>query len=267
MDNKNIERARRLLAQMINRDCSMRISQNGRVALVDIRGHRTIKCDMAIVENWLSSGVIALNGHQISITDAGRASIARHTATAQPFRAQHDAVTTKQHPDEAEECTVQITDESPLARLSKIKTADGDMYLSTVEMEAGERLRRDFERAMMQPRVTASLDPTRVAGRKNKARNTAADLTDTAIGARQRIANALDTLEPELAGVAIDICCFLKGLETVEVERCWPRRSAKLMLKTALGGLGRHYFPTAKPKHSSVATMHWGAEDYRPSMR
>lgn len=69
-------------------------------------------------------------------------------------------------------------------------------------------------------------------------------------------------MEPELAGVAVDVCCFAKGLETVERKRQWPARSAKLMLRTALLVLARHY--ALPPVGKSRSRHHWGAEDYRP---
>jgi Domain of unknown function (DUF6456) len=68
-----------------------------------------------------------------------------------------------------------------------------------------------------------------------------AELTDTALASRQRVDKAIDAVGPELACVLIDVCCFLKGLEQVEMERGWPVRSAKIVLMTVLGVLHRHY--------------------------
>lgn len=271
MNSKNELRAQRLLAQMDGKQCKLLRAQNDDLVLVHIEGFRTLKCASNMMAKMVSSGAVTLSGDTLEVTPAGRTSLRRQAAVKQPFRAQHDAVVLKQfaspQADTAESSAVWVTDESPLSRLGKLKAACGRPYLTRLEFEAGERLRRDFEAGMMQPRVTASLDPTRVAGGRSALRNNVADLTDTALGARERVSRALDRLEPELAGIAVDICCFLKGFETVENERGWPRRSAKLMLKTALGGLSRHYFAVATGKGSSATIQHWGADQYRPALR
>ncbi|WP_075290191.1 DUF6456 domain-containing protein [Pararhizobium arenae] len=153
--------------------------------------------------------------------------------------------------------------ESPLGAMARLKEKSGSAFLPPEALAAGERLHADFVRAGLQPRLTMIYEPRLAATPRGGARNAAADLSDTALAARERVARAMEAIGPELCGVALDVCCFEKGLETVERERQWPARSAKLMLRTALMALSRHYQPPAKGK----AIHRWGAEGYRPDMR
>ncbi|MBB4007263.1 DUF6456 domain-containing protein [Allorhizobium taibaishanense] len=153
-------------------------------------------------------------------------------------------------------------DDQPFSSVARLRDRNGKPYLPPEAVEAGERLARDFERGHLQPRITASFEP-RLSQKHKGARPSGPDLTDTALAARRRVSAALITLGPDLSGVVLDICCFAKGLELVERERQWPARSAKLMLRTALLALARHYAPPAK---ASRELRHWGEGDYRPAL-
>jgi Domain of unknown function (DUF6456) len=157
------------------------------------------------------------------------------------------------------------TSESPLDRLYLRGGRSGKAWLSEAEFKAGERLRQDFECGRLQPRVTVNWDtsPGRVRGRSAGG---GMELSDFALDARLRVEKALGTLQAGLAGIALDVCCFLKGLEQVERERQWPPRSAKLMLKTALAGLAEHYglVKSDRRKHGNI--LHWGDDNYRPNI-
>lgn len=150
---------------------------------------------------------------------------------------------------------------SPLSALSRLKDRAGASWLTPAAVEAGERLARDFHYAALQPRVTQTYEAS-IGARQRPGPGGAAELRDSVVAARLRVSAAVEAMGPELAGIALDVCCFEKGLETVERERQWPSRSAKLMLKTALLHLDRHYNPPAPPparrRHA------WGAEGYRP---
>jgi hypothetical protein len=67
------------------------------------------------------------------------------------------------------------------------------------------------------------------------------DISDLAAEARKALAEIPKILPVDCAGVVLDVCGLLKGLQTVESERGWPRRSAKLVLRIGLDQLARHY--------------------------
>ena len=159
--------------------------------------------------------------------------------------------------------------ESPLSWLRRRKDKDGTPMISAAEFEAGERLRADFTFGQLMPSTTARWSPVGAGdGRPRSAGNTAADLTDNALAARERVQRALEAVGPELSGILVDVCCFLKGVEEIEKTRGWPVRSAKLVLRLALAALARHYglSGTATGTRRGGAVVHWGADDYRPAL-
>jgi Domain of unknown function (DUF6456) len=153
-----------------------------------------------------------------------------------------------------------VTVESPIDYLASRKDKNGVPLLGKEEWVAGDRLRTDFTRANMLPGISMRWgEPIRVSGGAGGN----AMQTDMAMAARKRVAKALEAVGPEFSGLLLDVCCFLKGLEQVEIERKWPQRSAKLMLRAGLSILARHYTPPGKVDAKIRA---WGTEDYRPSL-
>ncbi|WEZ84010.1 DUF6456 domain-containing protein [Rhizobium sp. 32-5/1] len=151
--------------------------------------------------------------------------------------------------------------ESPLGGVARLKEKSGEAFLTAAALDAGLRLHADFTRAQLQPQLTMRYEPRLSTKTKGMAGGTG-DLCDSAISARGRVRAAVEAIGPELSGVALDVCCFEKGLETVERERQWPVRSAKLMLRAALMALARHYAPP--PSRSRMSAC--GAEGYRPDI-
>lgn len=158
--------------------------------------------------------------------------------------------------------------ESPLAWLARRKDKDGQPMLADAEFDAGERLRADFWFAQMTPRTTANWSLLLSGGGGGKgAPDIGPDIRDSVIAAQQRVRRALAAVGPDLAGVLVDVCCHLKGLEASERASGWPQRSGKVILQIALRQLARHYgmLPSSVPNDErSVQIRHWGTSDYRP---
>lgn len=183
------------------------------------------------------------SGGRLVATQAGHARVLRQLTADRaidPFRAQHLTLARRliALPDGHADVVIDEA-ESPLARLAKRKGRDGAPLIEEVQVQAGERLRVDFTRAQMTPRVTSSWDASRAQGRRGQ--SGAGTFTDVVVAAREQLRRALDAVGPEFAGLLLDVCCFLKGLEDVERERRWPPRSAKVVLQLGLDRLARHY--------------------------
>jgi hypothetical protein len=148
--------------------------------------------------------------------------------------------------------------ESPLARLAIGKSP----FLEPHHVEAGERVRRLVERAQLRSRVTMTYSASRVAGSPHHKN----DISDMAVDARRAVAEIHRVLPADCSGVVLDVCGFLKGLQEVEWERGWPRRSAKLVLRIGLEQLALHYGLYAVAVGKARAGGHaWLPDGARPS--
>ena len=155
------------------------------------------------------------------------------------FRAQHLDLAVHEIMTDGGIARVLMNDsESPLAWLARRKGRDGRAMIDANQYVAGEKLRADFTRAHMSPRITSSWTAPTGGGTLG---NGAGEMTDLIVASRQRVRLALEACGPEFSGVLLDVCCFLRGLEEVEHERGWPSRSAKIVLQLALSRLARHY--------------------------
>jgi hypothetical protein len=176
------------------------------------------------------------------------------------FRASHLHLSMRDIVTAAGRARVTVDDgESPLAWLARRKGRDGQTMISPTQFIAGERLRADFTRAQMTPRVTSSWEAP--SGRRRGA-SSGGNIADCVIAARQTVRAALEACGPEFSGLLLDVCCFLHGLEDVERMRGWPNRSAKIVLQLALDRLARHYGLDDRVAGKADARLRcWLAED------
>jgi hypothetical protein len=235
--------------------------RQGVIELANASG--SLRTSAAALADLASSGSLVRNGDKVLLTEAGENAM-RRSGGVDAFQRQHRDLQTIVLNDGSEPLTAEINlTESPLAQLMRRKARDGGSFLTRPEFEAGERLRADYTIACIMPRLGANWEMAAAGSRRGEAGRTA-DITHSALAARQRVDRAMRAVGPELSGILVDVCCFLKGLETVERERSWPMRSGKMMLKAGLGVLARHYRPP--PEAATARMQHWGDKDYKPSL-
>ncbi len=223
----------------------------------------------AILAALCARGLVVRKGDRLIALDAGRAALRRLLADPESaFQDQHRSLSRRcADPDGSEAGlgaqVLRVNDlESPLAALARIRDRHGAPWLSADLVIAGDRLRSDFTRGQLAPGISSRWSELVDRGRGGA--GGIADLTDAALSARRRFEAAFAAVGPELSGLLVDVCCFLKGIEQVERERQWPQRSAKLMLRTGLSILARHYQPPARTNAGRLRS--WGGEGYRPDL-
>lgn len=267
MQSSEARRSRKALAALVGfltrdhascRACEIE-PRSGQVQLIRDDGANR-KFDVKLFKLALERGLIAAERQPeatlfCTATVEGRSALRRWLADPESaFQDQHRALESRSDPDHGQ---VQVNQaESPLTALARIKGRSGALFLEPSQVEAGERLRIDFTRGQMQPSLGQRWEPVG-SGRQSGSAGGAVDLTEAAMSARLRVDMALQEVGPELSGVLLDVCCFLKGLAEVERERQWPARSAKLMLRTALAALARHYaMPRRKLRRQPAPPPH-----------
>lgn len=193
-------------------------------------------------------------GGAVELSAAGRAHLRRVAAgdPATRFRDQHlDIVDSRIAGEDGPVKAAVDAGESPLAWLRRRKDRDGLPMIDAAAFEAGERLRRDLTFAGILPSITARWEGAIDKG--NGGLRDPAAATDATIAARQRVRAALGEVGGELADLLVDLCGFLKGLELIERERRWPPRSAKVVVRLALGRLAEHYGLSGEARGSTAS--------------
>jgi DNA-binding PadR family transcriptional regulator len=265
-DESTVNReARRILRRLCEKEATLVLAQDMDKAIVLRRGTdgsqtRTAVLDRAVAQafalkDWIRTATLGRVSTYV-ITEAGKSALKRLieedrrrrrapmelAEAATPFRAQHQLWgerAVEQDDGTIRKMRINLA-ESPLAALARRKGPDGRPFLTMDLVQAGERLREDFERAQMGPRVAQNWEKFLTGGDRG------AGFSDGGIGegpraARDRVTRALDDLGPGLADVVLRICCFLEGLESAEKRLGWSARSGKIVLKIGLQRLLKHY--------------------------
>ena len=113
-------------------------------------------------------------------------------------------------------------------------------FVSPRQFEAGERLRSDWERAELAPKVTMVWDAAPIARGRGGA-SAGGDPRAAQIDARRRFDAAVECAGPGLADILWRIVCAGEGMREAETALGWPARAGKLVLSFALDRIAAFY--------------------------
>lgn len=264
MSYESETRLRKLVALLLKAGGTATIDGEGQHDPILRLGEKTVRLDPTLLAQSVSRGFLTRQGQIVQVRPEARSFLRRSLSEQEErrFAAQHGADVNADVVIEGQHQTVlRNALDSPLSQLARLKDRNGTRFLPAEALAAGEQLASDFQRAHLQPSITMRWEP-RLSQPVKGGQGGKVDLSESAMAARDRVSHAVEAMGPELSGVALDVCCFAKGLEVVERERGWPARSAKLMLRTALLALARHYAPPVAGRRQH----HWGDEGFRPNL-
>ena len=113
-------------------------------------------------------------------------------------------------------------------------------FVSQRQYDAGERLRCDWERAQLAPRMTMAWDAAPVA-RGRGGSPFRPDLNGAQIDARRRFDGAVASAGPGLCDILWRVVCAGEGMRDAETALGWPARAGKLVLTFALDRVADYY--------------------------
>jgi hypothetical protein len=112
--------------------------------------------------------------------------------------------------------------------------------LTSRQFHAGERLRSDWERAQLAPRVTMGWDSAPMSGSRGGSAP-APDLAGAQMDAKRRFEAAVASAGPGLADILWRVVCAGEGMRDAESALGWPARAGKLVLTFALDRVADYY--------------------------
>jgi hypothetical protein len=112
--------------------------------------------------------------------------------------------------------------------------------VSQRQFDAGDRLRSDWERSQLAPRVTMAWDAAPLA-RGRGGSSGQPDLNGAQIDAKQRFNDAVAAAGPGLADILWRVVCAGEGMRDAEMALGWPARAGKLVLILALDRVADYY--------------------------
>ncbi len=211
------------------------------------RGGGGFRIEAAVWQRLLDGGLVVPDRENDNaddvwrISNAGRIHLRRLLSRSQSQTVEGDGPRASAQRSSGVERALSAPSESPLAWLARRRDKSGRPLIAVDEFHAGERLRADFTLGQMMEKVTSSWSPLTGFSKRGSQLDGELTMSEAALDARERVRAALADVGPELSGVLIDVCCFLKGLEATERAAGWPQRSGKLILQMALRALARHY--------------------------
>ena len=136
-----------------------------------------------------------------------------------------------------------IFDGLPIAldRMARPRKGEAPL-LSSSTLLAARRFRLDLDRAGLGPRITQSWSLAALVHQASKRQGSdGSHELDAMLDARDRVNHTCKSIGPDFSGLLIDVCLMDKNLASIERERQWPARSAKLVIALGLKALARHY--------------------------